>query len=138
MRPLRFGTTAARAGRSTSSSVPSTIFAIVQQAAVLPPEKNASAWPSRTRSRATWIDERLFRVERLTFSPMPTASGASTTSTADVAPSRASSSRRTRSGPTRDTATPMLAAGEHGPLHHHRGAVVATQGVHGHPGLRHP
>jgi hypothetical protein len=30
-----------------------------------------------------------------------------------------------------------LAAGEDGPLDHHRGTVVATEGVHGHPGLRH-
>jgi hypothetical protein len=43
VRPSWFGTTAASAGRSTSSSVPSTRRAIVQQAAVLPAEKNASA-----------------------------------------------------------------------------------------------
>ncbi len=30
-----------------------------------------------------------------------------------------------------------LAAGEHGALHHHRGTVVAAEGVHDHAGLRH-
>jgi hypothetical protein len=50
VRPSGRGTTAASAGRSTSSSVPRTIFAIVQHAAVFPAEKNASAAPSRTFS----------------------------------------------------------------------------------------
>jgi hypothetical protein len=106
-RPWRVGTTAASAGRSTSSSVPSTRRAIVQQAAVLPAEKNASARPSRTNSSPTWIEERFLSVARLTFSAMPTASGASTISTSGSAAARAEiASRSIRSGPTRDTTTP--------------------------------
>src|SRR6266851_2952052 len=53
VRPEGWGRAAARAGRSTSSRVPSTSLAMVQQAAVLPAEKNASAAPSRTSSATT-------------------------------------------------------------------------------------
>ncbi len=137
VRPARFGTTAASAGRSTSSRVPSTTFAIVQQAAVFPAEKNASAWPSRTRSRATWIDERLLRVERATFSAMPTASGASTTLRVPVAPRRASTPSQQALGTDQRHRDAQLASRPHGSLHHHLGAVVAAHGVHGHPGLGH-
>ncbi len=137
VRPARFGTTAASAGRSTPSSVPSVILAIAQQAAVLPAEKKASAAPSRTRSSATWIEERFLSVERLTFSLIPTLSGASTTSIVRRLPAAAELAAQQRLRAHQGHPHAQLAAREPGALDGHRGAVVATHGVHGHPGLRH-
>src|SRR6266545_6478723 len=77
---------------------------MVQQAAVLPAEKNASAAPSRTCSTATVMEERFLRVARVTFSPIPTASAASMTwMGAFPAWARRSSSATTPCGPTSTT-----------------------------------
>src|SRR6185295_14321299 len=86
------------------SRVPRTSLAMVQQAAVLPAEKNASAPPSRTCSTATVMDERFLSVARVTFSPIPTASAASTIwMGASPAWARRSSSATTPCGPTSTT-----------------------------------
>src|SRR5258708_2080005 len=104
VRPEGWGRAAARAGRSTSSRVPSTSLAMVQQAAVLPAEKNASAAGSRPGSTATVMEERFLRVARVTFSPIPTASAASTIwMGASPACARRNSSATTPCGPTSTT-----------------------------------
>src|SRR3990170_2842912 len=61
VRPLRFGSTTAIAGRSTPARTPSVNMAIAIAAPVLPAEMKASASPSRTSSAATRIDESRFR-----------------------------------------------------------------------------
>ena len=104
---------------------------MVQQAAVLPAEKKASAAPSRTCSTATVIDERFLRVARVTFSPMPTASAASTTWIGRVAgPGAAQLLRHHALRAHEHDVQVELAAGGHRALDHDTRPEVAPQRVH--------
>ena len=106
---------------------------MVQQAAVLPAEKNASAAPSCTSSIATWMDERFLSVARETFSAIPTASGG--VHDVDGQPvarrARRSSARHDALRAHQRDVDPELAAGGNRPLDDHAGPVVAAEGVHG-------
>ncbi len=64
--PLRFGTTAHRAGRSTPSRTPQIILTVVITAPVFPALTTPAARPSRTRVAAMRMDESFFRRKAVT------------------------------------------------------------------------
>ena len=64
--PLRFGTTAHKAGRSTPSRTPQIILTVVITAPVFPALTTPAARPSRTRVAATRMEESFLRRKAVT------------------------------------------------------------------------
>jgi hypothetical protein len=82
---------------------------------------------------ATCIDDLFFRVERLTFSAIPTTSGASTTPhVAPAVPRRGQLAPDHRFGSDEQRLDPESTAGRDGSGHHHPRSVVAAHGVDRH------
>src|SRR2546428_131756 len=105
---LRFGSTAAIAGRSTPGSTPITNIEIAIAAPVFPAEIKAAALPSLTSSAATLSEEsRLRRSACDGRSPMPTTWEAWRTSSPRLcAPRRVTSRSMAARSPTRMTEAP--------------------------------
>src|SRR5437899_657470 len=105
---LRFGSTAAIAGRSTPGSTPITNIEIAIAAPVFPAEIKAAALPSLTSSAATLSEEsRLRRSACDGRSPMPTTWEAWQTSSPRLcAPRRVTSRSMAARSPTRMTEAP--------------------------------